>query len=96
MSVHEEAAAFLAGLLKQRRADRVVITRHPAPKYLVGFKSSGAAVWAHDVRLARKFDQGSTELGEAVGALRGLEDGHFSTEKTLLPHRSAQLILCSP
>jgi hypothetical protein len=73
-AVHRAAVDFLLGELKQRQADRVIIARVQAPKYLVGFKVSGAAVWAHDVRLARKFDNGSVELGETVGALRGLED----------------------
>jgi hypothetical protein len=73
MGVHKTAVDFLLGELKQRQADRVIIARTEAPKYLVGFKASGAAVWAHDQRLARKFDQASTELGEAVAALRGLE-----------------------
>jgi hypothetical protein len=73
-AVHREAADFLSGLLKQRQADRVVIARQLAPKYLVGFKSSGAAVFGYDVKLAKRFDVGSVELSEAVGALRGLED----------------------
>jgi hypothetical protein len=72
-AVHREAADFLSGLLKQRQADRVVIARQLAPKHLVGFKSSGAAVLGYDVKLAKRFDVGSVEL-EAVGALRGLED----------------------
>jgi hypothetical protein len=72
--VHREAADFLSGLLKQRQADRVIVVRQQAPKYLVGFKSSGAAVFGYDVKLARRFDNGSVELGEAMGALRGLED----------------------
>jgi hypothetical protein len=72
--VHSEAADFLSGLLRQRQADRVVIARQQAPKYLVGFNSSGLAVWTHDVRLAKKFDVGSVELSEAVSALKGLED----------------------
>lgn len=54
-AVHREAADFLSGLWKQRQADRVIIGRQQAPRYLVGFKASGAAVWAHNQRLARKF-----------------------------------------
>jgi len=73
-AVHREAADFLSGLLKQRQADRVIVVRQLAQMYLVGFKTSGAAVWSHDQRLAKKFGQASTELGEAVGALRGLEE----------------------
>ena len=44
------------------------------PKYLVGFKASGAAVWSFEAKLGKRFDVGSVELGEAVGALRGLEE----------------------
>jgi hypothetical protein len=70
-AVHREAAAFLSGLLKQRQADRVIVVRHQAPKYLVGFKASGAAVFGYDMKLAKRFDAGSVEFSEAVGALRG-------------------------
>jgi hypothetical protein len=63
MDVHKEATDFLSGLLKQRQADRAIISREQAPKFLAGFKADGRVVWTHDVRLARKFDQGSTELG---------------------------------
>jgi hypothetical protein len=73
-AVHREAADFLSGLLRQRQADRVIISRQQAPKFLVGFKPSGVAVWTHDVRLAKRFDAGSLELSDAVGALRGLEE----------------------
>src|SRR5271154_4037796 len=72
--VHREAAYFLSGLLKQRQADRVIVVRQQAPKYLVGFKASGAAVWSHEAKLGKRFDVGSVELGEAIGTLRGLED----------------------
>jgi hypothetical protein len=72
--VHREAAVFLSGLLKQRQADRVIVVREQAPKYLVGFKASGAAVFGYDVKLAKRFDAGGVELGEAVALLHGLED----------------------
>jgi hypothetical protein len=72
MAVHR--VAVLLGELRQRRADRVIVVRQQAPKYLVGFKSSGAAVFGYDVKLAKKFEAGCTELGEALGALRGLEE----------------------
>jgi hypothetical protein len=73
-AVHKEAATFLTGLWKQRQADRVIITRQQAPKYLVGFKASSAAVWSYSPSMAKRFESGCVELGEAVGALRGLED----------------------
>jgi|HubBroStandDraft_6_1064221.scaffolds.fasta_scaffold07130_2 hypothetical protein len=72
--VNREASAFLSGLWKQRQADRVIVVRQQAPKYRVGFKASGAAGWAHEAKLAKRFGVGSVELGETVGALRGLED----------------------
>jgi hypothetical protein len=65
---------FLLGELKQRQADRVIIARVQTPKYLVGFKASGAAVFGYDVKQAKRFDAGSLELSGAVGLLRGLED----------------------
>jgi hypothetical protein len=71
--VHRKAADYLSGLLKQRQADRVVVVRQQAPKYLVGFKTSGAAVWSYSAQIAKRFDGGSVELSEAVEALRGLE-----------------------
>jgi hypothetical protein len=74
MGVHKTAVDFLLGELRQRQVGRVIIARVQAPIYLVGFKASGAAVFGYDVKLAKKFEAGCTELGEAVGALRGLEE----------------------
>jgi hypothetical protein len=73
-AVHRAAVDFLLGELKQREAARVIISRERAPKYLVGFKTSGAPVFGYDVKLAKRFDAGSVELSEAVALLRGLED----------------------
>jgi hypothetical protein len=44
----------------------------------VGFKTSGAAAFGWDVKMAKRFDAGSVELSEAVGALRGLEEVEFA------------------
>ena len=49
------------------------MARRQAPRYLLGFKPSGAAVFGFDVKLAKRFDAGSAELGEALSALRGFE-----------------------
>jgi hypothetical protein len=76
--VNKDAAAFLSGLLKQRQADRVIITRQQAPKYFVGFKASGAAVWSYSASMAKRFESGCVELGEALGMLRGLEDSEVA------------------
>jgi hypothetical protein len=45
MGVHKTAVDFLMGELRQRQADRVIIERQMSPRFLIGFKSSGAAVF---------------------------------------------------
>jgi hypothetical protein len=60
------AARFLSQQIKNRRDDRVVISRPKAPSYLAGFTPSGRAAWTHSVHLAQPFDIETVDLSEAV------------------------------
>src|SRR5580704_7250646 len=60
------AARFLSQQIKNRRDDRVVISRPKAPSFLAGFTPSGRAAWTHSVHLAQPFDVETVDLSEAV------------------------------
>lgn len=60
------AARFLSQQIKNRRDDRVVISRLKAPSYLAGFTPSGRAAWTHSVHLAQPFDVETVDLSEAM------------------------------
>jgi hypothetical protein len=60
------AAQFLSQQIKNRRDDRVVISRPKAPSYLAGFTPSGRAAWTHSVHLAQPFDVETVDLSEAM------------------------------
>ena len=51
-------------------SDLVTIWRKDIPRYLAGFKASGAPVFTHDARLAASFDSASLKLVDALRVLK--------------------------
>jgi hypothetical protein len=60
------AARFLSQQIKNRRNDRVVISRPKAPSFLAGFTPTGRAAWTHSIHLAQQFDVETVDLSEAM------------------------------
>jgi hypothetical protein len=67
------AARYLSEQIKNRRDDRVVISRPKAPSFLAGFTPSGRAAWTHSIHLALQFDVETTDLSEAMTRAYGME-----------------------
>jgi hypothetical protein len=67
------AARFVSQQIKNRRDDRVVISRPKAPSFLAGFTPSGRAAWTHSIHLAQLFEVETTDLSEAMTRAYGTD-----------------------
>ena len=67
------AARYLSQEIKNRRDDRVVISRPRAPSFLAGFTPSGRAAWTHSIHLAQQFEIETADLSEAMTRVYGMD-----------------------